>query len=116
MTTNNKDALDPALLRSGRIDYELEFRAAVPDQIHRLFTRFYSDFGEKDQTATGEVSASKGTASTEQLAAQFAERLKASERNFTTADIQRHLMKRKKSPERAVQEVQELIDAFALEG
>ena len=33
------DALDPALLRSGRIDYELEFRAAVPEQIRRLFLR-----------------------------------------------------------------------------
>eukprot|EP00913_Durusdinium_trenchii_P031982 g29955.t1 len=38
---------------------------------------------------------------------------RAAGRKLTTADIQRHLMKRKKSPERAVQEVQELIDAFA---
>ena len=39
MTTNHREALDPALLRSGRIDYELEFRAAVPEQIRRLFLR-----------------------------------------------------------------------------
>jgi len=44
MTTNARERLDPALLRSGRIDYEVEFKEAEPEQIQRLFARFYSDF------------------------------------------------------------------------
>eukprot|EP00932_Pfiesteria_piscicida_P002635 SRR837773.12563.p1 GENE.SRR837773.12563~~SRR837773.12563.p1 ORF type:complete len:484 (+),score=118.66 SRR837773.12563:146-1453(+) len=44
MTTNARDRLDPALLRSGRIDYELEFSYAVREQVERLFEHFYQDF------------------------------------------------------------------------
>jgi len=56
MTTNARERLDPALLRSGRIDYEVEFKEAEPEQIQRLFARFYSDFrsgaGGRGQAAT----------------------------------------------------------------
>lgn len=109
MTTNDRDALDPALLRSGRIDYELEFKPAVPEQIQRLFLRFYSDFS-CPQGSNNDAKLKEG--GTADLAERFAQSLEESGRNFTTADVQRHLMKRKKSPERAVSEVQELINAF----
>lgn len=121
MTTNDRDALDPALLRSGRIDYELEFKPAVPDQIQRLFTRFYADFGgstsasspESGKTMPDEGDATLTKLSTEELAELFVKKLDASGKKLTTADIQRHLMKRKKSPRRAVEEVQELLDTFS---
>ncbi|CAK9027395.1 unnamed protein product [Durusdinium trenchii] len=109
MTTNNRDALDPALLRSGRIDYELEFKPAASEQICRLFLRFYSDFSRANHMDP----AKQGNGELKLKAERFVQRLEESGRKLTTADIQRHLMKRKKSPERAVQEVQELIDAFA---
>lgn len=53
MTTNARDRLDPALLRSGRIDYELRFGESDADQIRRLFMRFYTDTGSgRRQTAS----------------------------------------------------------------
>ena len=40
MTTNYRHKLDPALIRSGRIDYEIEFKPVMPSQVKRLFQRF----------------------------------------------------------------------------
>ena len=37
MTTNYKERLDKALVRAGRIDYQLEFTWAVPNQIQQMF-------------------------------------------------------------------------------
>jgi SpoVK/Ycf46/Vps4 family AAA+-type ATPase len=42
MTTNHVDAIDPALIRSGRIDYEIEFGPVDAGQVVRLFEQFYS--------------------------------------------------------------------------
>jgi chaperone BCS1 len=41
MTTNYKERLDPALIRPGRIDVQLEFGFATREQIVRLFKRFF---------------------------------------------------------------------------
>ncbi len=43
MTTNNIQALDKALIRSGRIDVQIEFECADRATTHRLFTQFYGD-------------------------------------------------------------------------
>jgi mitochondrial chaperone BCS1 len=40
-TTNNPDTLDPALVRPGRVDYRLEFRAADRRQAREIFLRFF---------------------------------------------------------------------------
>lgn len=41
MTTNQREVLDPALIRPGRVDYEEEFTAATQEQLRRLYQRFY---------------------------------------------------------------------------
>lgn len=44
-TTNKKDALDPALIRPGRLDVHLEFRKASRWQAEQLFIKFYPSDG-----------------------------------------------------------------------
>jgi chaperone BCS1 len=44
-TTNKKDALDPALVRPGRLDVHLEFRKASRWQAEQLFIKFYPSDG-----------------------------------------------------------------------
>ena len=41
MTTNHKERLDPALIRKGRIDMEIEFKNADLDQLKQIYERFY---------------------------------------------------------------------------
>jgi chaperone BCS1 len=41
MTTNFKNRLDPALLRPGRVDMEVEFGNAIPKQAAAIYRRFY---------------------------------------------------------------------------
>ena len=48
MTTNFRNKLDPALIRSGRIDYEIEFRYVDAWQAERLFKRFYLSFRDDE--------------------------------------------------------------------
>jgi len=42
-TTNHRERLDPALIRPGRIDRQLEIGFASSEQIRRIFLRFYPD-------------------------------------------------------------------------
>ena len=44
-TSNNPDALDPALRRKGRVDAEFCLDACAPEQTRRMFLRFYPDEG-----------------------------------------------------------------------
>jgi mitochondrial chaperone BCS1 len=41
VTTNHRDSIDPALIRPGRVDYEIVFTYADDDQIRRMFYRFH---------------------------------------------------------------------------
>lgn len=43
MTSNHPENLDPALIRPGRVDFKKDFGYAEPNQISRLFQRFYDN-------------------------------------------------------------------------
>ena len=122
MTANARDRLDPAVLRSGRIDYEVEFTNAEPEQIERLFILFYSDFsGTHVSSPSSNSQATEAgrtiedaaplcsDSSANAFAAEFVKQISASGVQLTTADVQRHLMKRKKDPARALKELAELF-------
>jgi len=97
MTTNHKERLDPALIRSGRIDYEIEFTMATEEQIQRQFIRFYTNFGKGEEEPEAAVEHRK------ELASRFARELEQqAPAKFTSADIQGYLMKYRKNPEQAV--------------
>jgi len=51
MTTNHEDKLDPALIRSGRIDFKMKIDYARSEQVERLYERFY----EKRMTMKDEI-------------------------------------------------------------
>jgi len=120
MTTNAKSRLDPALLRSGRIDYEVEFRHAEREQIQRLVTRFYSDFGPVNKAEPGsaelksEVGKLPESPELQELARRFADELMAAGSKLTTADIQRHLLGYKKDPRAALDDLPTLLKSVEL--
>ena len=106
MTTNHKDKLDKALIRPGRIDYDLEFKCVTRGQVRRLFSYFYSDFtaGETALTTAPETAA---------MALTFSERVVLLGKEFCAADIQGHLMRHKTSPEEALATVTEELGGAA---
>lgn len=56
LTTNNGAALDPAVIRPGRIDLVEDFGYATPDQVTRLVARYYGETaaeGDEELIAEG---------------------------------------------------------------
>lgn len=43
LTTNLRDQLDPALIRSGRVDMHVPFSHATPEQMQMIWRRYYPD-------------------------------------------------------------------------
>lgn len=79
LTTNHRERLDPALIRPGRVDREIQFGHATADQIERLFLNFY---GRTDTTVA--------------LARGWAARKAAQQ--VTMAEVQQHLLLHKNDP------------------
>ncbi len=113
MTTNHKSLIDSALLRSGRIDYELSFGAVTQRQCERLFSRFYCDYSPI--AAAGQVGSAKVRSPAskrkhpdleiEGMAREFAMAVHSSGLQLSAADVQGHLMRHKKSPPDALRSV-----------
>jgi len=80
MTTNHKDALDPALIRPGRADVHILFDYATREQAQRLFRQFFPDVPST-------------------LADRFSD---IASRQVTMAQIQGILLQHKGSPDNAL--------------
>lgn len=85
MTTNHPEKLDPALVRPGRIDKQVEFKHATWQQVYDFFLHFY----QSDDVA---------------LAGRFADSTTA-DRRPSMAEIQQHLLLHKHDPAAAVDSV-----------
>ncbi|KAF1936202.1 hypothetical protein EJ02DRAFT_470627 [Clathrospora elynae] len=126
MTKNLLETLDSALIRPGRVDFQVRFTLATREQIRDIYHRMYNDeestlgvIDPKTNTCdsfTGQddlcfdLRPSNATVTNlrskelEELAGLFASKLP--EDTFSPADIQGYLLERKKDPERALGEVE----------
>jgi chaperone BCS1 len=95
MTTNHREKLDPALIRPGRADVQLEIPNAGPEQARRLFTRFYPEACSR-------------------LVEQFANIV--ADGSFSMAALQGQLQKHKRDPEAAVRAVRSLVSPSLVSG
>lgn len=133
MTTNIPESLDEALIRPGRVDLQVGFTNATRSQAEELFVRMYeADQGRRpQQEANGHV---KGTGTNGSVVAPEIESVNKSDGldisiedlptvakkfadkipdgKFSPAEIQGYLLKRKKHPLKALQEVDKWIDAL----
>lgn len=130
MTTNHPEALDPALIRPGRVDYKVEFTLATRDQMYGMYLRMYEVDQHSEKTAkiseNDALEASKGLAeragiafdvdtfrrgtsfiehkALQEMAVLFTDRLP--ERLFSPAEIQGYLLERKGDPVGALREIE----------
>ncbi|KAE8139389.1 BCS1 N terminal-domain-containing protein [Aspergillus pseudotamarii] len=129
MTTNHQENLDPALIRPGRVDYQIEFKLANRNLMMQMFQNLFRDVlpsieshledsetGVLLLTSTAEkvplLSAPDHALSRpespevdmEQLAATFAEKIP--ELMFSPAEIQGYLLCHKSSPLDAIAHVE----------
>ncbi|UKZ72736.1 hypothetical protein TrVFT333_000370 [Trichoderma virens FT-333] len=128
MTTNKPEALDEALIRPGRVDVQVRFSNASSIQAGELFHRMY-EVSRQNETTKMTVVGELPDKSNEQPAAMHdaeeLEEITADEMKeiseefgrripedvFSPAEIQGFLLKRKKSPRRALEEISEWVEA-----
>lgn len=55
MTTNHREKLDPALIRPGRIDYEVYVGNATTNQLERMFLKFFPGEAQASKEFAGKV-------------------------------------------------------------
>ncbi|KAL7893800.1 BCS1 N terminal domain-containing protein [Trichoderma sp. SZMC 28014] len=132
MTTNKPEALDEALIRPGRVDVQVNFSNATSGQAGELFHRMYeaSRMKETTKTVNGKARVEEVVEKTndqpttrhslDELDSVTAEEIKEiseefgrriPEGIFSPAEIQGFLLKRKKFPRRALDEVSEWVEA-----
>jgi chaperone BCS1 len=131
MTTNMLETLDPALIRPGRVDLKIKFTLATNDQICDIYRRMYNvEIGISMEEKTHQMTKVCGMTRTaarnnpthqhldggeipsktrlppeelETMATQFASKFPTE--TFSPAEIQGFLLRRRTSPEVALQEV-----------
>ncbi|KAJ0137847.1 Uncharacterized protein HZ326_19180 [Fusarium oxysporum f. sp. albedinis] len=91
ITTNTRDSLDPAILRPGRVDYEVHLNKASTSQIKQLFRNSYRS------NSNGDINS---------MAREFSGRIP--EFTLSPAEIQQYLLRLpyRDSPETAIAEVE----------
>ncbi|KAI1438848.1 P-loop containing nucleoside triphosphate hydrolase protein [Xylaria sp. CBS 124048] len=138
MTTNVPESLDDALIRPGRVDLQVQFTYATKEQARELFIRMYEGDQSRSQRQQTQrkidskpVTAANGhhhhhlhrhrpetnpsdldvpDEQLSELARLFSEKIPAGE--FSPAEIQGYLLKRKKNPRRAVEEADKWVAAL----
>ncbi|KAJ6789227.1 hypothetical protein PWT90_05837 [Aphanocladium album] len=132
MTTNKPESLDEALVRPGRVDVQVGFAHASTFQVEELFQRMYEPprVAKKAQAKTANGYAKKSSAKQNEMlreqanlaykvdvkegemkgiAVEFAKCIP--EGKFSPAEVQGFLLKRKKSPRKALEEVDAWVEA-----
>jgi len=128
MTTNHRERLDPALIRPGRVDMQIEFGYACKTTLAEIFRELYSSvdgidsvtieeeqevFGGEDEPLlssaekSGEAREEQYRSTIRQLSEKFAEMIP--ENKFTPAEIQGFLMSYKRAPRFALEQLPEWL-------
>ncbi|KFA79865.1 hypothetical protein S40288_03766 [Stachybotrys chartarum IBT 40288] len=112
MTTNKPESLDEALIRPGRVDLQVAFTNATSQQAGELFRRMYEletedPLSEEKMTIRMEPELNSGEIG--KIADDFA--AKIPEEVFSPAEIQGFLLKRKKTPRKALEDAPAWIEA-----
>ena len=107
MTSNRPETLDPALVRPGRVDANVEFTLASKDQAESIFKRMYNYKGDEDEASEKALPLTADELS--QLAKSFA--AKVPNGLFSPADIQDYIIVRRFNPQRAVDGADEWVEA-----
>ncbi|KAF8431981.1 P-loop containing nucleoside triphosphate hydrolase protein [Terfezia claveryi] len=104
MTTNHRERLDPALIRPGRVDVQIEFGFANKETIRRVFQELYKGLTNLPEQSPAPLEID----SIDSLAERFSSAVPAG--IFTPAELQGFLMMHKHQPHRAVAEVSSWVD------
>ncbi|KEZ42997.1 putative BCS1 protein [Scedosporium apiospermum] len=117
MTTNHIEKLDKALIRPGRVDMSIEFGWADRDISASIFNAIYTaldaDSSMDSDSPADEVSRESAqkkaaaNAAVSALASEFATKIPQYE--YSPAEIQGYLLRYKRDPEKAVQNVEKWI-------
>jgi hypothetical protein len=92
MTTNYKSTLDTALMRPGRVDYQMKFKSVVKEQLQDIFINFMGD------------------KYTDELFKRFYRNFAELNLAVSMSLIQEYLFKYLDSPEKAIDNVQEIVE------
>lgn len=104
LTTNDKDILDPALLRPGRCDRTFYLGDADKDMASRLFLSFFRPPPTPPDDEDGQLEGQPPTVNLQEMAAQFGE----TAANYSMASLQGVLLSYKDDPAAAIQAASEL--------
>ena len=102
LTTNHKERLDVALIRSGRVDIELKFKYATDGQMEKLFRSFYDAIVSQNCKYASE------------FAANLSNLLKKHGKNVTMAQLQHFfVLHRKDSAQTAAADYNAIIEIIS---